>query len=86
MFKIKGSSLFFTFARDEFDSHEYWDNLIKIVDARFIDFGHMEEMEVGERDEGFIYGLSEAIRLLQEIKDSSNEVNNVILNDNKNGE
>jgi hypothetical protein len=45
----------------------------------------MLELSVDARDDGFIHGLSELIRILEEIKDSSNDINNALLIDNKNG-
>lgn len=65
--KTTSSSLFFVFARDYYDNWEYWEDKIKIVDVKWIDFGHMEELQVGEIDEGLIKGLNETIGLIKEI-------------------
>ena len=43
----KSSSLFFVFSRDYYDDYEYWEKKLKIVDIKWIDFGHMERMEPG---------------------------------------
>jgi hypothetical protein len=55
---IKGSSLFFTFARDYFDEWQQYDDTLKIVDVKLIDMCHMELLkEDTDRDWGFIKGL-----------------------------
>jgi hypothetical protein len=65
----KSSSLFFVFARDYYDQWEYWDDKVKMIDVKWIDCGHMEFMEEGQRDEGLIKGLLETVKLLKEIKE-----------------
>ena len=59
--------MFFVFARDEFDSYKHWQNKINIVDVKLIDFGNMDIIEVEERDTGYIHGLKEVIRLLNDM-------------------
>ena len=63
---IKGSSLFFTFARDHFDDYKLFANRIRIVDVHWIDYCHMEVVEnPPERgDRGFIKGLDTVLEIL----------------------
>ena len=81
----KSSSLFFVFSRDYYDDYEYWEKKLKIVDIKWIDFGHMERLEPGQRDTGLIHGLSEVVKLLNEIMNEWSDVYKSI-EQNKNGD
>lgn len=55
---ILGSSLFFTFARDYYDTAEEIHDKIKVADVKLIDMCHMELLkEPTDKDWGFIKGL-----------------------------
>lgn len=62
---ILGSSLFFTFARDYYDETEDVQSTVKLVDVTLIDMCHMEITE--ERDEGFLTGINECLKLMESI-------------------
>eukprot|EP00347_Sterkiella_histriomuscorum_P016458 403353099 len=70
---IKGSSLFFTFARDYFDNFQDYESQLQIVDVHLIDMCHMDIIaDEKERDWGFIKGLEETILLLENLQQQSN--------------
>eukprot|EP00347_Sterkiella_histriomuscorum_P018448 403345474 len=71
---ILGSSLFFTFARDYYEKAEEYDKELHIARVKLIDLCHVEhfnEEEEEQKDEGFILGVQNTIKMLNEIIDEN---------------